>query len=311
MPLQYGPGVPGAAIFRIRESYVRDTFAKLLSGRGAGTAKLDLALRGVAASLGEHGGGAIPAEIAWEQLHDLVRPDIYGDERVLKRKWVGDRLEQLEHHRLIERTKRRGGRSALVVLSDRGDGSPFDYADGSAGNTYVTMLGGLISFSHLASWGGPEIAAYIAAMTAERYARAHDEFARALYLDPEIHPVGGGVWSRPYSWFADADGYRPEDHVRFPFSERTLRRGFAALSRSNLIVSWRFANDPLGTGRYDYPRRYYWNGFDDLRPTRRNRRYVQLPALRLGHLTWSGAPAGPSPSARTDDLSNALGPKAS
>ncbi len=289
MPLAYAPGVDGAAVLRIRESYVRDWLAPALSARAEGVAKLDLALRAIASAGPEPVTGVISPDISWEQLHDLVRRgDFYGDSRTLKRNWVSDKLGVLERDKLVKRTQRPGGRSELVILNDRRDRSPLDSPDGSEGNSYVTFLGTLISFGHFARWRGPELAAYIAAITAERYARAYPAFADAFRLDNLR--FGGGVWSRPYSWFADPDGYRPEAHVRFPFSEHTLQRGFRSLVKSHLVSTWRFQFDPVDGEEYEHPRRYYWNGFDDLRPGRGAWLYKQLPALVSGQLTSRGKP---------------------
>jgi hypothetical protein len=93
MPLAYAPGVDGAAVLRIRESYVRDWLAPALSARAEGVAKLDLALRAIASAGPEPVTGVISPDISWEQLHDLVRRgDFYGDSRTLKRNWVSDKL---------------------------------------------------------------------------------------------------------------------------------------------------------------------------------------------------------------------------
>jgi hypothetical protein len=294
MPLTYAPGIDGAAVLRVRETYVRDWLAPAVSGRRAGAAKLDLALRAIAFAGPEPASGEISPDVSWEQLHDLVRPgDFYAENRSLKRKWVSDKLAILEGFNLVQRVQRPGGRSQLVVLSDRHDGSQFDSPDGSDGNSYVTFLGTLISFGHFARWGGPELAAYIAAITAERYARAYPPFANAFGLS-DLR-FGGGVWSRPYSWFSEPGGFRPEAQIRFPFSEHTLQRGFRSLAKSHLVSTWRFQFDPIDGEEYEYPRQFHWNGFDDLRPGRGVRLYNQLPVLVSGQLTSRG-----KPTARTD-----------
>jgi hypothetical protein len=300
MPLSYAPGVNGAGVLRVRETYIRDWLAPTLSARGDGVAKLDLALRAIAAAGTESVSGAISSDISWEQLHDLIRSgperDFYDDSRGLKCQWVSDKLAVLERHNLVRRTQRRGKRSDLVVLSDRRDGSPFDSPDGSEGNSYVTFLGTLISFGHFARWRGPELAAYICAITAERYARAYPPFASALGLDGL--KFGGGVWSRPYLWFSQPGGFRPEEQIRFPFSEHTLQRGFRSLARTHLVSAWRFQFDPISGDKYEHPRQFHWNGFDDLRPGRGAPLYKRLPVVVSGQLTSGGKPVG-----RSDDSS--------
>jgi hypothetical protein len=83
-------------------------------------------------------------------------------------------------------------------------------------------------------------------------------------------PLGGGIWFRPLHWFADDEGLRPVDHVRVPFSTRTLRRGIELLRREHLMASLRVDEDPRTGQSFAAPhgRYVYINGFDDLRAGR-------------------------------------------
>lgn len=245
--------------FRVRETHVRDHLAPLTSRGAGGVVALDLLLRGLAARTG----GEIDPSVTWEALHDSLRAGPYRpNERQLKRKWVSDKLLQLESLVLIRRDRRAGGRSGIIVLSDKGDRSPFD-DPGAAGNSYVTILGGVFQQGRVSTWGASEFAAYMAAMIAERYARADP--ALAAYMTGI--PFGGGMWFRPLSWFADSLMLRPPEHIRIPFSERTLRRGIIGLRGQKLMARKRIWTDP----RTDQPfvagmsRILYFNGFDNSR----------------------------------------------
>jgi hypothetical protein len=141
-----------------------------------------------------------------------------------------------------------------------------------------------MEFDHIGGWGVPEIAAYLAAMNAERHSRADAQLSAALDLD-ELR-FGGGRWYRPMSWFSDPGGPRPEWHVRYPFADRTLRRGFWRFGRSGLVLAEWITHDPRDGHQFPNGRRVlYHNGFDDLRSTvahRRNRlRGRQLAAASL------------------------------
>ena len=125
---------------------------------------------------------------------------------------------------------------------DHGDG-PFDDPTGSTGNSYVTVSGPVLS-RWLAAWRAAEVAAYLAAMVADRYARLKDPAA----------PMGGATWFETLEWFDDPNGYRPRGHVRMAFSTRTLERGFAGLKADGL-VSWRHSS-----GRPDQPGRRFLSG---------------------------------------------------
>lgn len=269
---------------RIREVHVRDHLAPLLGRSAHGAVKLDVILRGLAALPGENEiPGLVPSTVRWETLHDMARPaDFYrGDDTVLKRKWVSANLAQLQQMNLIRREPVPGSRPRILLLRDDGSGRPFDDPTGNVPDSYVTVLGTIVTFGRLARWRSPQIAAYIAAMIAERFARSDvllAEHERKL-------PFGGGVWYRPLSWFADEDGQRPADHVRIPFSTRTLRRGIQELKKEGLMRTARISTDPR-TGKVykNGPRILYCNGFHDVRPGRhlpaRPRVTTELLALR-------------------------------
>ncbi|MTD46283.1 hypothetical protein GKE82_18830 [Conexibacter sp. W3-3-2] len=112
-------------------------------------------------------------------MHDLLRGDaLLGDRppgaddneatRKLKRKWVGEQLAVLEARNLVVRRERPGRRPLLTVLRDNGSGEALDDPDGTRGNEYVTILGGVLAKGTIREWGAPEICAYLAAMIAER-----------------------------------------------------------------------------------------------------------------------------------------------
>lgn len=258
----------GRGRVRVRETHVRDHLAPLLSRGADGVVKLDFALRGLAVlSGGASEPGEVPTNVSWEQLHDLVR-NPYGyrpEDGTLKRKWIGDKLDTLETMGLLTRHRLAGRRSRLIVLRDTGDHQPFDDPTGEEGDSYVTILGTLLQFGRLADWRSPQLVAYIAAMVAERYARSDKMFAKAVDMDSR--PLGEGLWYRPYGWFADKEGVRPDNHVRIPFSERTLRRGLRELQREKLVGISKIRGDPR-TGKPltgQWPRALYHNHFADLR----------------------------------------------
>ncbi len=173
----------------------------------------------------------------------------------LKRKWVGQQLKRLEEMKLVRRELQRGKRPRLVALRDDGSGQPFDDPDGSPGNTYVSILGSVIAAGALASWGAPELSAYLAAMAAER-----SESKKSKRKDP-----GTGRWYRPLAWFADKDGfYGPSDRVRMGFSVPTLERGIAKLESAKLMSHRRILRNPRTNRRLKGPRNLYFNNFDSL-----------------------------------------------
>lgn len=131
-----------------------------------------------------------------------------------------------------------------------------DDPDGTAGRTYVTILGAVIASGKLARWGTPALSAYLAAMAAER----HDSAART-----GSRKAGDGRWFRSAAWFADAERkYGPDARVRLPFSVPTLERGLHPL-RSEGLVSWeRHAWNLRTTRRLAGPRNVYTNRFGQL-----------------------------------------------
>jgi len=262
-------GVVGKHLFRIRERHVADHLVPLISSRAVATAKLDLVLRCIALSP-QHAGKRVPGlvlpQCSWELLHDLskgdqglgaVSPGMDPSVKVLKlkRKWVGQQLKRLEEMKLVRRIPRPGNRPQLLVLRDDGSGQPFDDPDGSRGNTYISILGSAIGSRALASWGAPELSAYLAAMAAER-----SESRPGRSIEP-----GTGRWYRPLAWFADKDGlYGPSDRVRMGFSVPTLERGIAKLEASKLMSHRRILRNPRTNQRLRGPRNLYFNNFDSL-----------------------------------------------
>lgn len=253
----------GRGRLRVRETYVRDSLAPWLSSRASGVAKVDLLLRGLVSVETE---GRLDTDIRWDEIHDLVRPrDYYGDDRKLKRNWLGEKLERLEAEKLLARAKSPGGRTRLHVLRDDASQLPLD-DPGAAGDGYVSVLGDIFHFERIAPWGSAELSAYFACMIAERFSRSS---AATAFLN-EGRPQGGGIWFRELKWFADPTGLRPPSHVRVPFAERTLRRGFVNLRGENLVATVRIHRDPRTGERFKQAqgRVLYRNGFSDLRSTR-------------------------------------------
>lgn len=266
---QYRPGVQGKFHFRVREQHIADIYVPLLAGRKAGAVKLDLVLRGLAllpAHAGRRQPGQVLPNVSYEHLHDLCRvsnryrmvspEDEVDDPAVLaaKRNWVGKYLAILEEVGAVERGDAHRGRPIIVVNRDHGDG-PFDDPDGSPGSSYVTISGPVLA-RWLPVWRAPEVAAYLAAMVADRYARLRDLSRNAA--------VGGATWFEVLDWFEDPNGYRPADHVRIPFAVRTLERGFARLKEDGLVEWHQSSRRPDQPGRRfrSGRRNIYTNRFD-------------------------------------------------
>lgn len=254
----------GRGRLRVRETYLRDFVAPLLNSGAPGVVKVDLALRCLAVRDGEP--GLVPREISWDAIHDLCRPvAYYGRATKLKRQWVSDKLERLVGLGLVSRTLEPGSRSRLVVLRDDGSGRAAD-DPGADGGSYVSFLGDAFEYDRMSGWGSPQIAAFFAAMVAERYARSDSQ----LDWIQDGRPLGGGVWFRPLEWFEDKAGLRPPHHVRIGFSARTLRRGIQDLRSEGLIASMRVREDPR-TGlafKSQHGRYVYFNYFNDFRGDR-------------------------------------------
>lgn len=236
---EYRPRVVGKFHFRIRERHIAETYVPLLADKKVGAVKLDLALRGIAllpAHAGRRPVGSVLPRISYEDLYGLCQiasryrlttpEDEIHDPAVLaaKRNWVGRNLAVLEEHGAVQRLDPNRGRPALLVQRDHGTGA-FDDPDGSTGNSYVTISGPVLA-RWLHVWGAPEVAAYLAASIADRYARLRNP-----------GPAGGAQWFQTLDWFADSDGHRPVGHVRTPFAVRTLERGLARL-RADGLVTW-------------------------------------------------------------------------
>jgi hypothetical protein len=270
-PLTKWKDLGGHYLIRVRERHVRDHVAPLLAAKNPGVAKLDLVLRGLAAHP-ESGRpvGQVPPILRWEDLHDLARAGAYLEaDTVLKRKWISDKVGQLEQLGLLRRDLVPGARPVITVLRDDGSGEPFDDPTGDRDDSYITVVAGVIVYRRLAAWGSTQLAACLAAMVAERYARADTHQVHAFDLDNLR--FGGGQWYRPLSWFADRERHRPPDHIRIPFAERTLRQGFKQLRAEGLIGHQRIREDPRTGNRFKYWRTLYRNGFDDARPQARRR----------------------------------------
>ncbi|MCQ3805386.1 MAG: hypothetical protein KTV45_15050 [Acidimicrobiia bacterium] len=263
----YGPGVRGKYQFRIRELHVAETYGPLLKAKRVGAVKLDLVLRGIALlprDAGRRLPGLVLSEVSYQDLHDIcLLPDRFSmtapedqidDQQILKlkRNWIGRQLTVLEQQGALRREPGYGGRPRIIVLRDHGTGS-FDDPDGSPGNSYVTISGPAIA-KWLKFWGAPEVAAYLAAMIADRYARLRN---------PDVDR-GGAIWFETLKWFSDPNGYRPKGHVRINFSPRTLQRGFNKLREDGLITWKHQSKRPHKSGRRfrSGRRNIYTNQFD-------------------------------------------------
>ena len=260
------PVVRGKHIYRVRQSYLRDVAAPLLASRNLSALKLDLVLRGLALRAQDLGNrddepGLVLPTYPWEALHDLCRPTTHfrgrqsiGEvssqrDRDLKNEWVRTQLARLEGLKLVRREPKPGSRSRLYVLSDRGDGQLYD-DPGDAGDPYVRLLGAVIACGAWAEWSTREVVGYLAALVAQGYDTHRDQ---AL--------PGAGRWWRPAAWFADDDGRRPDNHIRIPFSESTVKRGVRALVEDGWIHARWISENPDTGARLGQHRRLYTNRF--------------------------------------------------
>ena len=117
----------------------------------------------------------------------LYVPGIKGKVRV--------QLRELERRSLVvRRTDPQGRRPDIIVLRDLGDGEPYDDPTGKDGG-YVTIHGAVISSANFRRWGAPEVAAYLCAMTADRFARNRHPQRK------EPRHVGSATWFRQADWF--------------------------------------------------------------------------------------------------------------
>ena len=283
----YGPGVRGKYQFRIRELHVAETNVPLLRAKKLGAVKLDLVLRGIALlprDAGQRTPGLVLSEVSYQDLHDIcllsdrfsmTTPENQFDDRQilkLKRNWVGRQLSVLKQQGALHREPGYGGRPRITVLRDHGTGS-FDDPDGSTGNSYITISGPVIA-KWLKFWGAPEVAAYLAAMIADRYARLKN---------PDI-ARGAATWFETLEWFSDPNDYRPQGHVRIDFSPRTLQRGFMKLREDGLITWEHRSTRPDRPGRRfrSGRRNIYTNLFDrvDVEATEQRDQSKPLPPLQ-------------------------------
>ncbi len=281
------PNLVGKHVFRVREFHVRDHLVPLLRKNRLGAAKLDLILRGLALNPQHTGKRSTPGLVlnrfAYEDLHDLARgANWFGagktsgtysydpDLARLKRKWVGEQLQVLEAMRLVRRDPRPGDHPTIVVLRDDGSGEAFDDPDGTPGNTYVSILGGIISSGALAEWDTARLTFYLAAMIAEWHSvRLPFRLPPAILEQFPALAVRGaepgtGSWYRPLTWFNNAS-QREDNAVLIPFSTSTLERGVKAFSAEGLIEVHKLSRSPR-TGRpfKSGPRNLYVNKFGTL-----------------------------------------------
>lgn len=118
----------------------------------------------------------------------------------------------------------------------------------------MRIVGALIADRRLASWDGPQLSAYLACMTAERYTDAARGINRKI--------PGSGKWFRQLDWFADPNReYGPPSRVRLPFSVSTLERGMVALEAQGLLRRERTTAHPFKPSRLAGPRIVYTNRF--------------------------------------------------
>lgn len=263
--LTYGPHVVGRRLVRVRERHLAEHTARMLSSNAVGAAKLDLVVRGLALRSGPRSeSGVVPPQIGWADLHDLCRQERVSSEA--KRRWVGEQLRRLERHKLVRRDAGSvWNRPRVVVLRGDGTDALVDDPTGDPPDSYVVCSGWIFAGGWLKRWGAPELAAYLAAMIAERYARADPVLSEVWDLQNQA--LGTGKWYRSLSWFNDSHGRRPPQHVRVPFSERTLRRGFRSLISEGLVSTYSTTNDPKTGERFqEGPRTVYINRFNRLRP---------------------------------------------
>ena len=153
----------------------------------------------------------------------LYVPGIKGKVRV--------QLRELERRSLVvRRTDPQGRRPDIIVLRDLGDGEPYDDPTGKDGG-YVTIHGAVISSANFRRWGAPEVAAYLCAMTADRFARNRHPQRK------EPRHVGSATWFRQADWFNMENPLvsRPPGHVAYPFSTKTIERGLRRLRAEGLI----------------------------------------------------------------------------
>ena len=183
----------------------------------------------------------------------LYVPGIKGKVRV--------QLRELERRSLVvRRTDPQGRRPDIIVLRDLGDGEPYDDPTGKDGG-YVTIHGAVISSANFRRWGAPEVAAYLCAPTADRFARNRHPQRK------EPRHVGSATWFRQADWFNMENPLvsRPPGHVAYPFSTKTIERGLRRLRAEGLIEARRTTFNPETGQRFNTgPRMVYSNRFNTL-----------------------------------------------
>lgn len=262
--MRYSETVTGKGLFRIRETHIRDHYGPLLKAHARDAVVLDLLLRGVAfyrEDLGNrrHGPGYVRWDYYYEDLFDLIRdpaafrggpgsrlPIDERTERSRKREAIRQNLKRLENLGLVNVDRSRGQRPLIHVLSDAGNGGPFDDPDGHDGRTYVSVLGELFQTGVLARWNTPRLAGYFCAMIGQRH-------------DDRQTPAGQGSWWRTPEWFTGK--YRRDENVLMPFADRTIREGLTLLAADgHLEVTTIYRNPktrrPLKGGRNHYTNRF-------------------------------------------------------
>jgi len=273
--IEYRPGVVGKKLFRVSERYVAEQIAPLLEARRIGAAKLDLVLRGLAL-LPQHAGrrevGTVLRagnRLDYAAIHDLVRdPRRFSDvapedddadsvEREKKREWVREQLQVLEDRKLLKRIDMGDGRHRIVMLCDLATGAPFDDPGAKATRrSYLTIPGDLVVQQEYRNWGAPDLAGFLCALVADRYARN-----AARKAGKEVPEPGAATWYRQADWFNNKNGYRPEGNIVLPFSTSTIERGLKSMRERGHILGHRTRTNPDG-GRFLHPRMVYINQFN-------------------------------------------------
>ena len=272
--IEYRSGVVGKKLFRVSERYVADHVSPLIAARRIDAAKLDLILRGIAL-LPQHAGKRQVgtalrrgSRLDYPAMHDLVRDprrfstlapeddDADAEEREKKRNWVREQLQILEDRQLLQRKDMGDGRTQIIMLCDVGTGAPFD--DPGAKTTrrsYITIPGDVLAQDEYRSWSAADLAGFLCALAADRYARN-----AARKAGKEVPEAGSATWYRQADWFNNENGFRPAGNIVFPFSTSTIERGLKSMRVRGHILGRRTKKNPDG-GRFLHPRMVYSNQF--------------------------------------------------
>jgi hypothetical protein len=201
-------------------------------------------------------------------MHDLVRDprrfsmvapedeDDDAEDREKKREWVREQLQVLEGRNLLDRDDMGDGRTQIVMLCDLGTSAPFD--DPGAKETrrsYITVPGDVLALEEFTNWGAADLAGFLCALVADRYARN-----AARKADKDVPETGSATWYRQADWFNNRNGYRPAGNIALPFSTSTIERGLKSMRRRGHILGQRTKKNPDG-GRFLHPRMVYTNQF--------------------------------------------------